>query len=113
MSKTDGRRSAQGGRTKPSYEIRPVPADEVKPGQSDKDLGARWGAGSKTGPRKTRGRPASPGVLGGFGLGNAPEEPESRRESLDQPNLGSDRPNRTLPFFCSPTCYFVGLLGLQ
>ena len=91
MTKTDGRRSAQGERTKPSFEYKPVPNDEENAGQSDKDLGARWGLGENSGPRKARRRP-SPDFPGGLGTETVPDGTESRRESLDQPDLGIDRP---------------------
>ena len=60
MAKTDGRKSAQGGRTKPGFVYKPVTDEEANPGQSDKDLGARWGAGEEAGPRNARRRETSP-----------------------------------------------------
>ena len=95
MTEANGRRSAQGGRTKPSFEYKPIPVEEGKPGQSEKDLGARWGVGKKSGPRTSRRRPSTPQPPGGLGTGTVPNETDSRQESLDQPNLGSDRPPET------------------
>ena len=92
MTKADGRHSTQG--TKPGFEYRPITEEEAQAGQSDKDLGARWGAGDGAGPRKTRRRQESPDqvVPGGLGIGTVPDGTESRRASLDQPPEGIDRP---------------------
>ena len=76
MTKTDGRCSAQGERTKLSFEYKPVPNDEENTGQSDKDLGARWGLGENSGLRKARRRP-SPDFPGGLGTETVPDGTES------------------------------------
>ena len=94
MTKSNDRRSAQGVRTKPSFEYKPVPNDEEDKGQSDRDLGARWGLGKNVGPRTARRRP-SPVFPGGLGTGTVPDGTGSRRASLDQPNPGSDRPQES------------------
>ncbi|KAF9785380.1 hypothetical protein BJ322DRAFT_1020915 [Thelephora terrestris] len=91
MTKSDGRRSAQGNRLKPSFEYQPIPNEEGKPGQSEKDLGARWGLGERAGPRMARKRLPTPEPPGGLGAGTIPEGMGSRRASLDQPIMGSDR----------------------
>ena len=51
MTKADGHRSTQG--MKPGFVYRPITEEEVQAGQSDKDLGARWGTGDGAGPCKT------------------------------------------------------------
>ncbi|KAF9784342.1 hypothetical protein BJ322DRAFT_1219121 [Thelephora terrestris] len=92
MAGTDGRRSAQGGRVKPSFEYKIIPENIGDPGQSEKDLGTRWGIGENAGPRTARRRATSPVLPGGLRTGTVPEGTESRRASLDQPVLGTDRP---------------------
>ena len=90
MSKTNGRRSAQGNRPRPGFDLRPIPDDEVVPGQSEKDLGQQWGAQGKGGPRATRRGARTQNIPGG--LETAQDELESEPRSLDQPDMGGDRP---------------------
>ena len=89
MSKTNGRRSAQGNRPRPGFELQPVPDDEVVAGQSEKDLGRQWGAQGKEGPRTTRRGAQIQNIPGG--LETAQDELESHSQSLDQPDTGGDR----------------------
>ena len=58
-------------------------------------MGTRWGVGEKSGPRTSRRRPTTPQLPGGLGTGTVPNGTDSRRESLDQPNPGSDQPPET------------------
>jgi hypothetical protein len=89
MSKTNEKRSAQGDRSKQGYDLQVVPEDEKRPGQSDQDLGKRWGAGSQTGPRTTRKGTAPPPQTFPGGLISAPVEPGS--PGFDLPVDGSDQ----------------------
>ena len=77
MTKTDGCHLAQGERTKPSFEYKPVPNDEENTGQSDKDLGARWGLGENSGPHKAQRRP-SLDFPGGLRTETVPDGTESQ-----------------------------------
>ena len=89
MTKTDGRRSAQGNRPRPGFELRLIPDDEVVHGQSERDLGTQWGAQGTNGPRTTRRGARVRNVPGG--LETAQDELGSHPRSLDQPEAGGDR----------------------
>ena len=92
MTKADGRCSTQG--TKPGFVYRPITKEEVQAHQSDKDLGARWGASDGVGLRALQRRQQSlvQVILGGLRIRTVPNGTESRRASLDQPPEGIDQP---------------------
>ena len=79
----------QGGKVKPGFDY--VPVDGTKtPGQSNKDLGAKWGA-KTLGPRKVTKGPVSPKLLGDLSVDLEPSESDLMRLSLDQPIEGDDQ----------------------
>ena len=89
MTKTDGRRSAQGNRPRPGFELWAIPDNEVVPGQSERDLGLQWGAQGKDGPRTTRRGARVQNIPSGLEM--AQDELESQQQrSLDQPDMGGD-----------------------
>ena len=89
MSKTNGRRSAQGNRPRPGFELQPILDNEMATGQSEKDLGLQWGAQGMDGPRTTRRGAWIQNIPGG--LETAQDELELHQQSLDQPETGGDR----------------------
>jgi hypothetical protein len=90
MPKTNERSSTQGVKTKPGFDI--VVDDGKTPGQSEKELGAKWGVGEGAGPRVAKKGPPSPKFPGGLGDPVEPSESELTQEGLDQPAEGDDRP---------------------
>ena len=91
MSRTN-ERSAQGDRVKPGYELQPVNEDDQR-GQTDEDLGAKWGIQGEPGPRVTRrGTTRVQSIPGG--LEAAPDELEPQLRSLDQSDTDGDRLNK-------------------
>ena len=84
MAKTDGCRSAQSGRNKPYN-----PA-----GNTIEDLAVRWGVKGKEGPPETQRETPAQSIPGGLEAAPDEQEPQSSK-SLDQPNRGTDRLDKT------------------